>query len=227
MSSSALIRAALAAFALSLTLAVPALGASAIPPLGTPEGPAITLVSGSENVVMLSADASGGAVTLTAWNATMTVTCGGSGCAGVAGQGTSSVTLPAAGDLANVTVTLSPSGAGVPSLTARQGGSTATVSVSTTANSFNGAFSPAPSSTLSLLPWGGLGLFVFGGGRLDDLAQVTGCPAERLAVWTTDRAGGFLIFIPGSVVDVVNQAFRSFFPDGVIPAHTPMIGRCE
>ena len=226
MSSSALIRAALAAFAASLVLAVPALGASAVPPLSTPEGAAITLVSGSGNVVMLSADASGGAVTLTASNATMTVTCGGSGCVGVGGQGTASVTLPVGSDLSNVTVTLSPSGGGAASLTARQGGSTATVSVSTNTGSFNGAFSAGPSSAPSLLPWGGLGLFVFGGGRLDDLAEATGCPAERLAVWATDRAGGFLVFVPGSVVDVVNQAFRSFFPDGVIPAHTPMIGRC-
>jgi hypothetical protein len=71
---------------------------------------------------------------------------------------------------------------------------------------------------------GGFGIIVFGGGTNDELVMASGCPEETAVFWATSN-GEFVTFVPGSDVDVVNDAWNDLFPSG-IPANTGLIGRC-
>jgi hypothetical protein len=71
---------------------------------------------------------------------------------------------------------------------------------------------------------GGFGIIVFGGGSNDQLVSASGCPEETAVFWATSN-GEFVTFVPGSDVDIVNDAWNDLFPSG-IPANTGLIGRC-
>lgn len=83
-----------------------------------------------------------------------------------------------------------------------------------------------PSITGSIPVAGGIGLVVFNGGTSGQLVAASGCPAATDAFWADDGAGGFVTYVPGAAVAVVNAAWESKFATG-IPAGTPLIGRCR
>jgi hypothetical protein len=76
------------------------------------------------------------------------------------------------------------------------------------------------------LPASGFGLFVFGGGNLQQLVAASGCPPATAAYWSTDASGAFVIFVPGTSVAAVNAGWHARFGAG-IPQNTPLIGRCS
>lgn len=73
---------------------------------------------------------------------------------------------------------------------------------------------------------GGLGLFVFCDGTSAELLAATGCPAATAAYWTTAN-GAFVIYLPGTSVAAVNEAWAAQFPDGLIAGLRPLIGKCR
>lgn len=73
---------------------------------------------------------------------------------------------------------------------------------------------------------GGFGLFVFVGGSFDQL-QTAACGSSTTdAYWVTDDAGQFISFVPDTTVSIVNNDWTLRFPDGTIPANTPIVGKC-
>ena len=73
---------------------------------------------------------------------------------------------------------------------------------------------------------GGYGLLVVTTeGTLAQLVAATGCPPETMALYATAE-GGFLTYVPGTSVAVVNGAFLAQFPSGSVPGGTGFIGRC-
>jgi hypothetical protein len=77
----------------------------------------------------------------------------------------------------------------------------------------------------SIPPEGGFELVIFGGGSSLDLVVASGCSPDTASFWTTDDAGNFVIFLPGSTVEVVNAGWYEKFPDD-IPSGTPLLGSC-
>jgi hypothetical protein len=75
-------------------------------------------------------------------------------------------------------------------------------------------------------PGGGFGLLVFAGGSTADLVTASGCPVATAAFWVSDGAGGFVVYVPGTAIAVVNADWNAKFAMG-IPANTPLIGRCQ
>jgi len=73
---------------------------------------------------------------------------------------------------------------------------------------------------------GGFGLIVFGGGTIQQLVAATGCPTASMALWAT-VGGNFVTYVPGTTIGAVNADFLTTFPNGVIPAGTPFIGKCR
>jgi hypothetical protein len=78
----------------------------------------------------------------------------------------------------------------------------------------------------SIPPDGGVELVIFAGGGDLDLVAASGCPLETATFWTTDDAGNFVIYLPGTDVGVVNAAWEQKFA-GSIPEGTPLLGRCR
>jgi len=74
---------------------------------------------------------------------------------------------------------------------------------------------------------GGFALVVFGGGLSLDLVYASGCPPATASFWTTDNAGRFVVYLPGSTVAVVNAAWEAKWGDEGIPEGTPLLGRCR
>lgn len=109
-----------------------------------------------------------------------------------------------------------PSAAEQAALQGLYGVSTATAAVSGSATITSGVI---PSS-------GGFGLIVFGGGTSAQLVTAAGCPLSTVAFWASDEAGGYLPYVPGASISVVNAAWNARFPTG-IPANTPLIARCR
>jgi hypothetical protein len=75
-------------------------------------------------------------------------------------------------------------------------------------------------------PEGGSELVIFAGGGNLDLVVASGCPPSTASFWTTDDAGNFVIYLPGTDVSVVNSAWDAKFA-GDIPAGTPLLGKCR
>jgi len=78
----------------------------------------------------------------------------------------------------------------------------------------------------SIPPDGGFELVIFAGGSSLDLVVASACPPSTATFWTTDDAGSFVIYIPGSEVEAVNSSWFAKFP-GQIPDGTPLLGRCR
>lgn len=74
-------------------------------------------------------------------------------------------------------------------------------------------------------PDGGFGLAVFRGGTATQLVQATGCPATT-AVFYFTAGGAFVLYVPGTAVTSVNEAFLATFPGGAVPANTAFLGKC-
>lgn len=89
-----------------------------------------------------------------------------------------------------------------------------------------GASGSTPRVNGSIPAAGGIGLVVFSGGTSAQLVTASGCPAASAAFWADDGAGGFVTYIPGAAVAVVNAGWDAKFPNGV-PANTALIGRCR
>jgi hypothetical protein len=75
------------------------------------------------------------------------------------------------------------------------------------------------------IPASGFGLIVFGGGTNEQLVEASGCPEATATFYATNSSGGFVTYIPGSGVAVVNAAWNTMFEEG-IPALTPLAGKC-
>ena len=73
---------------------------------------------------------------------------------------------------------------------------------------------------------GGFALVVFQGGSGLDLVAASGCPPVSAKFWTTDVNGNFVIYLPGTSVEIVNAAWSQRFPTGIPPA-TPLLGSCR
>lgn len=73
---------------------------------------------------------------------------------------------------------------------------------------------------------GGFELVIFAGGSNLDLLAASQCPFASASFWSTNDAGDFVIYLPGSMVNVVNAAWHQKFPSG-IPEGTPLLGRCR
>lgn len=73
---------------------------------------------------------------------------------------------------------------------------------------------------------GGFSLVIFAGGSSLDLVFASGCSPTTATFWTTDEAGRFVIYLPGSTVAIVNQGWDAKFGDE-IPPGTPLLGRCR
>lgn len=112
--------------------------------------------------------------------------------------------------------------------TGEQSSDTLSVRVSSTAPI---ASTPVPGATSARLlagsvpAGGGFGLFVFGGGSIDDLLIATGCPRSTAAFWTISD-GGFTVFVPGTSVVAVNAEWTRIFGT-TIPTNTALLGRCR
>ncbi|MGE0227569.1 MAG: matrixin family metalloprotease [Dehalococcoidia bacterium] len=74
---------------------------------------------------------------------------------------------------------------------------------------------------------GGFALVIFGGGSSLDLVYASGCSPGTASFWTTDVAGRFVIYLPGSTVSVVNAAWEAKWGATGIPEGTPLLGRCR
>jgi hypothetical protein len=84
---------------------------------------------------------------------------------------------------------------------------------------------PPPTLSGSLPSGGGFGLAVWSGGPIDripPLAASMGCTLR--AVWVT-RSGEFVGYVYGAP-GVVNLAWNSAYPDGSLPANSPIIAVC-
>lgn len=79
--------------------------------------------------------------------------------------------------------------------------------------------SPPPAS-------GGFGLFVFGGGTFAQLESAA-CPGSTNDAYWVTTDGDFTVFVPNTAVGAVNEQWYSTFPNAVIPANTPIIGKCR
>jgi hypothetical protein len=205
--------------------------------------PELSLTSSEQNVVNLTADPGDGDVSLTGINSTLTATCSG-GCAGVSGQGSGSLLVPATNFTSTVRVDVTPAGSGKAGVRAQQGGSTVQVSMGSSSSSGGSSSSTSTSTTVTSSSSGGtttvvtngstvssgsarnasFAIFVFVGGDYDSLVSATSCPSSAAAFWAI-VAGEFLTYVPGAQVSVVNAAFFSAFPSG-IPAQTPLISLC-
>lgn len=115
--------------------------------------------------------------------------------------------------------------------TARAGGTaTATPTASATATPATTA-TPAPGAGSGAIvsgtvpASGGFGLIVYGGGTVAQLVTATKCPTASMALYIA-QGGDFLTYVPGTSIGAVNQAFLAAFPNGTVPANTPLIGRC-
>lgn len=73
---------------------------------------------------------------------------------------------------------------------------------------------------------GGLGLFVFCDGTSAELLAASGCPQPTAAFWAT-HGGAFVIFLPGTNVALVNEAWAARFPGDLLPGLQPLIGKCR
>jgi hypothetical protein len=73
---------------------------------------------------------------------------------------------------------------------------------------------------------GGFELVIFAGGSNLDLLAASRCPFTTASFWATNDTGAFVIYLPGTTVDVVNAGWHEKFPGG-IPAGTPLLGRCR
>jgi hypothetical protein len=78
----------------------------------------------------------------------------------------------------------------------------------------------------SIPPGGGFALVIFGGGSNLDLVAASGCPPATASFWSTNDAGAFVLYLPGSTVEVVNAAWNEKFGSG-LPVGTPLLGRCR
>ncbi|RLT27805.1 MAG: hypothetical protein DWI48_02545 [Chloroflexi bacterium] len=74
-------------------------------------------------------------------------------------------------------------------------------------------------------PGGGFGLIVYTGGTVQQLVTATGCPVSTMALWSVSD-GAFVIYVPGTTNSVVNASFLAAFPNGELPADTPLIAKC-
>lgn len=74
-------------------------------------------------------------------------------------------------------------------------------------------------------PGGGFGLIVYTGGTVQQLVTATGCPVSTMALWSVSN-GTFVIYVPGTTNSTVNAAFLASFPNGELPADTPLIAKC-
>ena len=75
------------------------------------------------------------------------------------------------------------------------------------------------------VPGNGFGLIV-ASGRIADIVVASGCPAATSAFWATIN-GDFVTYVPGTAISAVNEAFLRAFPNGVLPASTPLVGKCS
>lgn len=73
---------------------------------------------------------------------------------------------------------------------------------------------------------GGIGLFVFNGGTVQQLVTASGCNPATASFYVTS-GGVFLTYVPGTTITAVNADFLAKFPGGNIPANTPMMGKCS
>jgi hypothetical protein len=215
--------AALVWVALALLAARPATAAG----ISLAASPAV-LSASQMTVLTVGASASGGTLSISATAGTLTSdggltaqSCGGGAalCTGVSGNGTAQLTIPAAGnDLTTVVLTFTaPPTAGSVAVTASQGGATTTVAVTVRAGEGTIGSGSIPLN-------GGFGLVVFDGGTFDQLVGAAACPGQ-VSFWVTTD-GQFVLYLPGAPA-AVNAPFQSEFTGGVIPAGTPLIGRCE
>ena len=84
-----------------------------------------------------------------------------------------------------------------------------------------------PGTVSSRVPATGTGLTIFAGGTNDQLTGAAGCASLASAgFWVSDGSGGFVTYVPGATITVVNAAWNSKFTTG-IPANTVVIGRCS
>ncbi|MEI6665255.1 MAG: Ig domain-containing protein [Chloroflexota bacterium] len=74
-------------------------------------------------------------------------------------------------------------------------------------------------------PSGGFGLIVYTGGTVQQLVTATGCPVSTMALWSVSN-GTFVIYVPGTSNSTVNATFLASFPNGELPADTPLIAKC-
>ncbi len=72
---------------------------------------------------------------------------------------------------------------------------------------------------------GGFGLIV-ASGDIKGVVTASGCPSATAAFWAT-VAGNFLTYVPGTTISAVNADFLAAFKDGILPAATPLIGKCK
>ncbi len=88
---------------------------------------------------------------------------------------------------------------------------------------------PAPGagsvSSGSIPAAGGFGLIV-ASGNITAVVTATGCPAASMALWATVN-GNFVTYVPGTTITAVNADFLAAFPGGILPAGTPLIGKCK
>ena len=47
-----------------------------------------------------------------------------------------------------------------------------------------------------------------------------------MALWATVN-GNFVTYVPGTTITAVNADFLAAFPGGILPAGTPLIGKCK
>ncbi len=80
--------------------------------------------------------------------------------------------------------------------------------------------------TGAIPPPGGISLGVFSGGSSAALLRASNCALDSAAFWTSDGQGGFLQYVPGTSIGVVNAAWESQFSRG-IPAGTAVLFRCS
>jgi hypothetical protein len=98
----------------------------------------------------------------------------------------------------------------------------------------DGAAAPkvvAPVSTAKLsggIPLGGgFGLIVLtNDDTLEQLVLATGCPKASMALYAT-ADGGFVPYVPGTVIGAVNAHFLTLFAGGYVKANTAFVGRCK
>jgi hypothetical protein len=76
---------------------------------------------------------------------------------------------------------------------------------------------------------GGFGTFAFCGGSYEKLLAVSGCPAATAVFYYNTPAGGYVVWIPGSTVAVVNADFQATFPNEhmPIPMGTIFTAKCK
>lgn len=73
---------------------------------------------------------------------------------------------------------------------------------------------------------GGYGLLVVTAeGSLAQLVAASGCPEATMSLYATVD-GGFVTYVPGTAIAVVNAAFLALYPGGNLPAGAGFVGRC-